>query len=94
MLSLSRRSQIVIFTDLVFAFLHAFGRRKNPIAPQFFKLAVDKYRSTINEDESHNYLLNFLNIIDIFPSIPTAGIVEAILFRYETSTAFIGQLEL
>lgn len=38
--------------------------------------------------------MNFLDIMDIFPSIPTAGIVEAILFRYETSTAYIGQLEL
>ena len=82
MLSLSKRSKVIIFTNLVFAFLHTFGRKKNPIAPQFFKLAVDKYRSSLNEDESINYLTNFINAIEIFPSIPTVGIVEAILFRY------------
>lgn len=32
--------------------------------------------------------------MEVFPSIPTVGIVEAILFRYETSTCSIGQLEL
>ena len=94
MLNLPKRSSVIIFTDLIFAFLHTYGRRKNAIAPQFFKLAVDKYRSSLNEDESHNFLFNFLNIIDIFPSIPTVGIVEAILFRYETSTCYIGELEL
>ena len=92
MLSLAKRSSVIIYANLLFAFLHTFGKRKNPIAPQFFKLAVDKYRGTINEDESHNFLFNFLNITEIFPSIPTASIVEAILFRYETSTCYIGQL--
>jgi hypothetical protein len=62
-LTLSKRGDVVIFTNLTFAFLHIFGRKKNQIAPQFFKLAVDKYRSNLNEDESQNFLLNFLNII-------------------------------
>jgi len=48
MLSLSKKSQVIIFTHLIFALLQLYGKKKNPIAPQLFKLAVDKYRSTIN----------------------------------------------
>lgn len=72
----------MIHSNLLFAFLQLFGKKKNAIAPQLFKLAVDRYRNTLNEDESHNYLFNFLQIIDIFPSIPTVGIAESILSRY------------
>lgn len=72
----------MIFTNLIFGLLHVFGSKKNQIAPQLFKLAVDKYRNNLNEDESQNFLINFINIMEIFPSIPAVSITEAVLFRY------------
>lgn len=83
---------MIIYSNLLFTFLHLLGKRKNALAPQLFKLALDRYKNALNEDESHNYLYNFLQIIEIFPSIPTNGIAEAILTRYENQTTYIGQL--
>jgi hypothetical protein len=92
-INISKRGDVMIYSNLLFAFLHLFGKKKNAIAPQLFKLAVDRYKSALNEDESHNYLFNFLQIIEIFPSIPTVGIAETILSRHENSISPIGQLE-
>ncbi len=61
-LNISKRGDVIISTNLIFAFLQLFGKRKVSIAPQFFKLAVERYRQALNEDESHNYLINFLEI--------------------------------
>ena len=81
-LSLSRRSDIIIHSNLLFAFLQLLAKKKNALAPQFLRVAVERYRNSLNEDESQNYLLNFIQMIDIFPSIPCSSIVEAILGRY------------
>lgn len=62
-INISKRGDVMIYSNQLFAFLQLFGKKKNGIAPQLFKLAVDRYRNTINEDESHNYLYNFLQII-------------------------------
>lgn len=48
LLNLSKRIDVFVFTDVVFALLHIFGKKKNNVAPLFFKLAVEKYKSTIN----------------------------------------------
>lgn len=90
--NLSKRGDVIIYTNMLFSFLQQFGKKKNAIAPQLFKLAVERYRGNLNEDESHNYLINFLQTIDTFPSIPSNAIAEAILTRYENSTTYIGQL--
>lgn len=82
MLELSKRGDVLIHINLIFAFLHLFGRKKHAIAPQLYKLAVEKYKNSLNEEESHNYLLNFLQIIEIFPSIPANSIADAIILRY------------
>lgn len=71
----SKRGDIMVYTNIMFALLQQFGKRKNAIAPQILATAVERYRSTINEDESENYLLNFLEVMEYFPSIPTTGIV-------------------
>jgi hypothetical protein len=67
---------------MLFAFLQLLAKKKNAIAPQFLRVAVERYRNSLNEDESHNYLLNFIETVDIFPSIPCSSMVEAILARY------------
>ena len=43
-------SDILIHTNLVFALLTFLGKRKNPLAPQYFKLTVEKYRSSLNPE--------------------------------------------
>lgn len=47
-INLSKRGDIMIYSNLLFAFLQLFGKRKNAIAPQLFKLAVDHYRNALN----------------------------------------------
>lgn len=92
--NLSKKGDTIIFTNILFALLQQFGRRKNAIAPQILTTAVERYRSAINEEESQNYLLNFLEVMEYFPSIPTTAIIEAILARYEAATTAIRELEL
>lgn len=48
------------------------------------KLCIEKYKMTLNEDESTLYAYNFLYVIDRFPSIPTEVIAETVVERYES----------
>ena len=89
----ARRGETIVATTMLFGLLHTFGRRKNAIAPQLFKLAVDRFKNSLNEEETHNYLLNFAQIATIFPSIPMALVAEAILERYDAGVGSMGQLE-
>jgi len=66
----------------LFTLLAIFGSKKNPIAPQIFKLCIEKYKLSINYDESINYGYNFLLLIEEFPSIPNSPIVDAVVERY------------
>ena len=47
---MEKTDRVIILTTMTFGLLHIFGRRKNSIAPQLFKLLVDKFKSSINED--------------------------------------------
>jgi ABC-type uncharacterized transport system substrate-binding protein len=49
-ISLSKKGDVIVYTNLLFSFLQQFGRKKNAVAPQLLSLAVDRYKSTINED--------------------------------------------
>lgn len=93
-LNLSKRGNTFCHSSLVFAWLELLGRRKNSAAPQFFRLAVDRYRNAIHEEESQYYLLNFLQILDLFPAIPASPLIEAVISKFEAGTTALGQLEL
>lgn len=48
LLNLFKRSDIIIQTDIIFAMLAVLGKRKNGLAPQYYKLAVEKYRNSLD----------------------------------------------
>jgi hypothetical protein len=74
--------------------LDIFGSKKNPIAPQVFKLCIDKYKQTINYDDSILYAYNFLYVIEQFPSIPNSLIASAVVERYENFKEVITELDI
>ena len=55
-------------------------------------VAVERFRNAPTEDEAQHYLLNFLEILDCFPAVPTSPVAEAILSRYDAGSSPLRQL--
>jgi hypothetical protein len=49
-LALHKKVHITIYINSLFGLLDIFGKRKNSIAPLFFKLIIEKYKLALNED--------------------------------------------
>lgn len=93
-LAINKMEHFAAYVNGLFALLAIFGTKKHPIAPQFFKLCIEKYKLAINYDESISYGYNFLHLIEDFPSIPTSAIVDAVVERYENYKEVITDLDI
>ena len=93
-LAINKMEHFAAYVNGLFTLLAIFGTKKHPIAPQFFKLCIEKYKLSINHDESISYGYNFLHLIEDFPSIPTSAIVDAVVERYENYKEVITDLDI
>lgn len=93
-LAINKMEHFAAYVNGLFALLAILGTKKHPIAPQFFKLCIEKYKLAINYDESISYGYNFLHLIEDFPSIPTSAIVDAVVERYENYKEVITDLDI